>query len=329
MGELSGAGTLVLVGSADGRMVTSMTAMLEALKFDVEAIDRGSLALLRLEQENPPAIALLDLDLPNRNGAEVIEELRRRQDPRRVWLMLMSAASAKERVRAALESGCDDFLTLPIDPLDLEIRMRVANRAWRLLGQVRRQSAELHFQSTHDALTGLWNREALLSQIFQETDRVQRMKTDLCLMLLDLDEFSRVNHDYGYEAGDKVLTGLANRFRRHLRSYDLIGRSGEDEFLLALPGCRRDDAVALAERIRQSILARPFVAGNEATTLTASFGIAASRGRSPLVVLREAERALSEAKLLGKNCVRCAGPSELRPAAELLPAIPGLETRVW
>jgi len=322
MGELSGSGTLVLVGSSDGRMVTSLTAMLETLKFDVETTDRGSLALLRLEQENPPAITLLDMDLPNRSGVEVIEELRRRQEQRRVWLMLMSSAPGKERVRAALESGCDDFLTLPIDPVDFEVRMRVADRAGRLLGQVQKQSAELHFQSTHDALTGLWNREALLSQIFQETDRVQRMKTDLCLMLLDLDEFSRVNHDYGYEAGDKVLTGLANRFRRQLRSYDLIGRSGEDEFLLALPGCRRDDAAALAERIRQGVLARPFAAGNEATTLTASFGIAASRGRSPLVVLREAERALSEAKLSGKNCVRCAGPPELRSAEGFLAGVP-------
>jgi diguanylate cyclase (GGDEF)-like protein len=127
------------------------------------------------------------------------------------------------------------------------------------------------------------------------------MKTDLCLMVMDLDEFSRINHDYGYEAGDGVLTELANRFRRQLRSYDLIGRCGEDEFLLAVPGCGRESAQALAERIRETILARPFAVGSEATTLTASFGIAVSRGRSPLVVLREAERALAEAKLSGKE----------------------------
>jgi diguanylate cyclase (GGDEF)-like protein len=157
---------------------------------------------------------------------------------------------------------------------------------------------------THDGLTGLWNREALMSLIFQETDRVQRMKTPLSLMLLDLDDFSRINHDYGYETGDRVLIELANRFRRQLRSYDLIGRCGEDEFLMALPGCNLESAILLAGRIQESILARPFPVDQDATPLNASFGVAISRGRSPLVVLREAERALAQAKIAGKNCVR-------------------------
>jgi diguanylate cyclase (GGDEF)-like protein len=89
-----------------------------------------------------------------------------------------------------------------------------------------------------------------------------------------------------------------------LRSYDLIGRCGEDEFLIALPGCTLENALQLAGRIRQQILGRPFSTDNDATTLTASIGVAASRGRSPLVVLRDAERALAEAKLSGKDCVR-------------------------
>jgi len=126
----------------------------------------------------------------------------------------------------------------------------------------------------------------------------------LSLMLFDLDDFSRINHEYGYAAGDRVLTELANRFRRQLRSYDLIGRCGEDEFLLALPGCTRENCLALAGRIREALLARPFTLDGEPTTLTASFGLAVSRGRSPLIVLRETERALAIAKLAGKNCVR-------------------------
>ena len=158
------------------------------------------------------------------------------------------------------------------------------------------------------ASTGLWNREALISLIFQETDRVQRMKTPLSLMLLDLDNFSRINHDYGHETGDRILIEVASRFRRQLRSYDLIGRCGEDEFLIALPGCTLENAIQLAGRIRQQILARPFTTDNDATTLTASIGVAVSRGRSPLIVLREAERALAEAKLSGKDCVRGDAP---------------------
>ncbi|HTW50193.1 MAG TPA: GGDEF domain-containing response regulator [Acidobacteriaceae bacterium] len=318
-----GTETSILLGCADVRIACAVKELLASWRYRAEAVGCGTEALERLEGDNPPGIALLDMDLTAPGGVEIAWELGRRPEPRRTWLVMMSADPSLERKRAALESGCDDFVALPPDALELKLRLRVADRVRGLLEQARKHEADVQFHATHDGLTGLWNREALLSLIFQETDRVQRMKTDLSLMLIDLDGFSRVNHEYGYEAGDGVLTGLANRFRRQLRSYDLIGRCGEDEFLLALPGCLGECALALAERIRTAVLTRPFAVGNDATTLTASFGIAVSRGRSPLVVLREAERALAEAKQAGRNCARCAecaaahSPEELRICAPL------------
>ncbi|HEX3662814.1 MAG TPA: diguanylate cyclase [Acidobacteriaceae bacterium] len=302
------ASPIVLVGCADAETSEGLTAILESWHYAVEVAASGAEALVRLTGATPPAMAMLDMDLPVVGGAEIAAELRRRRELRPGWVILMSRQASRERVREALESGCDDFLRVPADAGDLKVRIRVAERVLALAGQVQKQSAELRYHATHDGLTGLWNREALLSLIFQETDRVQRMRTPLSLMLLDLDDFSRVNHDYGYEAGDRLLEELANRFRRQLRSYDLIGRCGEDEFLLALPGCTLESAKALAGRIREFILARPFAVGHEATTLTASIGVATSRGRSPLIVLREAERGLAEAKLGGKNRVCGDGP---------------------
>lgn len=302
------ASPIVLVGCADAETSGALTAILESWHYAVEVAGSGTDALVRLTGVTPPTMALLDLDLPGLGGAEIAADLRRRKESRPGWVMLLSRQASRERVRAALDSGCDDFLRIPVDVSDLKVRIRVAERVLALTGQVQKQSAELRYHATHDGLTGLWNREALLSLIFQETDRVQRMRTPLSLMLLDLDDFSRVNHDYGYEAGDRVLVELATRFRRQLRSYDLIGRCGEDEFLLALPGCTLESAKELAGRIREGILAKPFAVGREATTLTASIGVAASHGRSPLIVLREAERGLAEAKLGGKNRVCGDGP---------------------
>lgn len=302
------ANPIVLVGCADAETSEELTAILESWHYAVEVMASGEEALVRLTDPMPPVMALLDMDLPAPGGAEIAGELRRRRGPRPGWVVLLSRQASRERVRTALESGCDDFMKIPADPGDLRVRIRVAERVLALASQVLKQSAELRYHATHDGMTGLWNREALLSLIFQETDRVQRMRTPLSLMLLDLDDFSRVNHDYGYEAGDRVLVELANRFRRQLRSYDLIGRCGEDEFMLALPGCTLESGKALAERIREGILAKPFPVGHEATTLTASIGVAASRGRSPLIVLREAERGLAEAKLAGKNRVCGEGP---------------------
>jgi two-component system, cell cycle response regulator len=86
---------------------------------------------------------------------------------------------------------------VPSDPNDLKVHLRVAERVLALQHQIEKQSAELRYRATHNGLTGLWNREALLSLIFQETDRVQRMRTPLSLLLMDLDDLLRINHDYG------------------------------------------------------------------------------------------------------------------------------------
>jgi two-component system, cell cycle response regulator len=303
-------GVAILLGCSEPRIAASVAELMESWGHIVHTVADGRAALECMESIDPPAIALLDMDLAAPTGVEIVSEMRRRSEHHPTWMVLLSRVARKDRLRTILECGCDDFLVWPAEALELKMRLRVAERVRTFQFQALKHEAELRYHSTHDRLTGLWNREALLSLIFLETDRVQRMKTDLCLMLMDLDDFSRVNHDYGYEAGDDVLAGLANRFRRQLRSYDLIGRSGEDEFLLALPGCDGKNALALAERIRTTLLSRPFAVGSEATTLTASFGVAVSRGRSPLVVLREAESALAEASDAGKNCARCFGPAE-------------------
>jgi diguanylate cyclase (GGDEF)-like protein len=308
---------VVLIGCSDAGITNYLNGILESWHYQVEIAENGPDALARMVHAVAPSIALLDMDLPSPGGVEIVWESRRRQEQRQTWIILLSNRPGKDRVRAALECGCDDFLVIPPEATDLKVRIRVAERVLALTCQVQRHSAELRYQATHDGLTGLWNREALLSLLFPETDRVQRMKTDLSLLLLDLDNFSSINHDYGYEAGDRVLAEIANRFRRQLRSYDLIGRCGEDEFLLALPGCNRENSVALADRIRESILGRPFPVDDQAATLTASFGVAVSRGRSPLVVLHEAERALAEAKLAGKNRV-CSDSPPAQALGELL-----------
>ncbi|HVT97328.1 MAG TPA: diguanylate cyclase [Acidobacteriaceae bacterium] len=302
---------IVLVGSANERLAEILGSTLESWHYQVEPVQRGEDALARLDGLNPPSIALLDMDLPEPSAAEVVWEVRRRQEQRRTWNILLSERRDSERVRAALQSGADDFLVFPAestDSSDLRVRLRVAERVVALTSRIQKQSSELRYHATHDSLTGLWSREALISLIFQETDRVQRMKTPLSLMLLDLDDFSRINHDYGYETGDRILMEVASRFRRQLRSYDLIGRAGEDEFLLALPGCSLENALHLAGRIRETLLGRPFATDRKSAAITASIGVAASGGRSPMVVLREAERALAEAKLSGKDCARGDAP---------------------
>jgi diguanylate cyclase (GGDEF)-like protein len=165
-----------------------------------------------------------------------------------------------------------------------------------------------------DRLTGVSNREAMLAMLFRETDRAQRTKSALGLILFDIDDFSHWNARLGAEACDGLLRQVAERTAPQLRSYDLLGRAGKDEFLVGLPGCDAALAVSLAQRLCRSIFSAPFRVADESIRLSACFGIAASLGRSPLVVLREAEQALLAAKEAGPESIQCFREAE-RPTA--------------
>jgi diguanylate cyclase (GGDEF)-like protein len=166
-----------------------------------------------------------------------------------------------------------------------------------------REAALLNSQNDH--LTGVYNRETILAMLFRETDRVQRMKSSLCMILFDIDDFGHWNSRLGADACDDLLCQVVGRTTRLLRSYDLLGRPGMDEFLVALPGCTAINAVMLSERLRLDVFSPPFRVGSDSIRLSACFGIASSQGRSPVVVLREAEQALRLAKEAGPESIQC------------------------
>jgi diguanylate cyclase (GGDEF)-like protein len=301
----------VLVATPDHKLGLQLARTLAKLGYSVQPVADSAAAMEFLLGPNPAEIALLDDTLSGQSGLLLAAELKRRPGAKQTWIMLLSGSADAATITAAADAGVDDLLlcgsdraSISISEMELRVRLSVAGRVQELARRLQTQAEAVSFHAAHDRLTGLWNRESLLSLLFPETDRVQRMATPLAFMLLDVDSFARVNAEYGYEAGDKILQELASRLRRYMRSYDLLGRFGEDEFLLALPGCNSHQARDLAERIRTTMLRRPFDAGRDMITLTASIGLAQSRGRSPLVVLREAERALATAKLDGRNCER-------------------------
>jgi diguanylate cyclase (GGDEF)-like protein len=165
-----------------------------------------------------------------------------------------------------------------------------------------------------DRLTGVYNRETLLAMLFRETDRAQRMNCSMSLILFDIDDFGHWNSRLGVDACDELLCQVAKRTGALLRSYDLLGRPGMDEFLIALPACSPANAMALTERLRVEVFSEPFHVAGETIRLSACFGIAASRGRSPVVVLRETEKALEWAKAAGPESIQCFG-GQAQPAS--------------
>ena len=178
---------------------------------------------------------------------------------------------------------------------------------------LRRQKAELaqaleqiRQLATHDDLTGLLNRRAMLDRMQLEQRRSLRSGSPLLIAQLDIDHFKVVNDTHGHAAGDLVLQSFADTVRRNVRDTDVLARWGGEEFVLLLCDTPAADAVALMERLRQAVQAMqvPVAQGGQPITVTVSIGLARHTPADPLAgTLERADQALYAAKAGGRNRV--------------------------
>jgi diguanylate cyclase (GGDEF)-like protein/PAS domain S-box-containing protein len=177
--------------------------------------------------------------------------------------------------------------------------------------ELKRSRENLHFKATHDGLTSLLNRDAILDMLDREMRRTGREGGRSAVLLADLDHFKQINDKYGHPVGDEVLRETARRFLRAVRSYDLVGRYGGEEFLVILGGCPVQDALPRAEQLRHTIEAAPVATTCGPIRLTISIGVLPARewGYPPAQeVLREVDIALYGAKAGGRNRCKLATP---------------------
>jgi len=165
---------------------------------------------------------------------------------------------------------------------------------------------EVQQLATMDELTGVFNRRGLFQLGQREVERALRYHRSLSVMMLDIDQFKRVNDTYGHLAGDRVLRALADCCRENLRALDIVGRYGGEEFFLILPETDIEEALLIGERLRRAIEQMRIVFGEDVISITVSLGVATmTPAISDLTTLIEhSDRALYLAKQAGRNCVR-------------------------
>ena len=308
----------VLLASPDSVLIDDLQQLLNGLGLQVETVRNSESALAAMDlMQNPArnqALVLLDVRLPGVANGRLLAAMHEYGAHKRFAIALIAEQVSDEWIARLREGVIDDIVPRHADAVAWKTHISTMQRGqvlYRELEQLR-ESTVLEIQ--HDPVTGTFTRDTLLTVLFRETDRVQRLHGALSLVAMDIDDFGHWNQQLGIDASDQLLREVARRVGRSLRSYDVLGRLGKDAFLIALPGCSVINAVEMTERLRMDVFGGSFwvkTAQKEIVEvrLSACFGIAASRGRSPVVVVREAEQTVEYAKQMGPDSMRCDGDS--------------------
>ena len=304
-----------LLASPDPALLALLEPLLCSFGVHVDIALSADSALALLAAQVDHSLLLLDASLPEQGADRLLAAADTLDSSRRISIVLISDAVTHEALGRFSDGVVLDIVPSHMDRDFWQVRIGNVLRFIQLAHDfdLLRESSALH--ALYDPLTGTYNRGAMLAILFRETDRLQRMKGSLSMILFDVDDFGYWNSRLGAESCDDLLCQIAGRAARLLRSYDLLGRVGKDEFLVAMPGGSAENATMLAERLRLEVFAVPFEVRGESARLSACFGISSSNGRSPLVVLREAEQALLLAQGSGPESIQFFGESAQFPSA--------------
>lgn len=276
--------------------------MLEANGHDVTITTDGQDALEQVMSDPGIEVVLTSFELPGLSGMELCWHARLLPRPGKpgIYLMAMSSSLDERHVAEALDAGADDFISKPPSPIELQARLRAAER---LLYMQR----SLFAQATTDPLTGLFNRRFFLERA---AARMQQGE-GLALGLIDIDHFKRLNDRFGHDAGDEALRVLATLMQR-LDEDACVARLGGEEFAILFEPTGREEDVLECLRRHVEALRIELPCGAE-IRLSVSIGLARSeasleRENVPAHVsalLKQADLALYEAKAAGRNRLCC------------------------
>lgn len=271
-------------------------------RFEVGLAMDANTALSVAGELRPDAV-LLDLGLPDRDGMEVLEELRGGRETQDLPVVVYSGRTDERTTVRSLELGAADFLAKPSSGGELVARLE------RAIRQGRTERALKRLAQT-DALTGLANYGALQRRLSDELKRARRYHHPLSAVIIDLDHLKPINDRFGHEAGNRAIVALAQQLKLNLRETDYAARYGGDEFVVLLPYQSEAEALVFAERVRRSLQTLRIMGDDGqllAPKLTISSGVAdfhpGKHALDDTGIIDRADAALYEAKRRGRDVV--------------------------
>ena len=263
-----------------------------------------------------PDIILLDVMMPEIDGFETCRRLKQNARVKDIPVIFMTALTDVVDKMCGFAAGGVDYITKPFEQTELLARVNVhleLKRTREQLAQRNQQLGEANLQLRAyqeqleqlvrlDPLTNLLNRRAMLEHLTQAQQRAARNQAPFTVVLGDIDDFKRVNDNYGHDCGDEVLKAVANILRANVRAPDQVARWGGEEFLLLLPDTDVRSANIVMERIRAISAQTVANYHTHEMTFTMTFGLSASADDLETSLI-QADRALYQGKHAGKNRV--------------------------
>jgi two-component system cell cycle response regulator len=273
--------------------------------YDIVVAGNGDQALRKIGDGNV-RLAILDWMMPGMNGLEICKHIRQNNGSNYIYIILLTSRDRSQDILEGLEAGADDYMTKPVNFLELRARLKTGRRIVELEDKLLESNRKLTDLASRDSLTSLWNRANIMRFLEENLERCKREKQPVSTIMVDIDDFKRTNDTCGHLAGDIVLIQIAKQMERCLRKYDKIGRYGGDEMLVVLPGCGLKEAGGIAERLRLAVAGEKvrIPAGELETSVTLGCSSSADLSRpTPEALVQASDAALYRGKKQGKNCV--------------------------
>lgn len=297
----------ILIADDDSTSRAILTGILRKHGYEVVSTVNGAEAWAAMQLPDAPRLVILDRMMPEMDGLDVCRRVRAMETDQPPYIIMLTTKAEKADIIVGLDAGADDYIAKPFDLGELIARLNVGRRLIEMQDKLLEANNALAHRSTHDPLTGILNRRAILDALSRELSRERRENSGLAIGMCDIDHFKVINDTHGHQAGDEVLVGFVCLLRGALRSFDLLGRLGGEEFVVITPGIRENDPSILYERIRNRIADNAIATRAGTVSITVSIGIAAWTGiENEDELLAAADSAMYRAKRDGRNRVRLA-----------------------